>query len=338
MASVDVIVPCYNYGRFLRECVESVLTQDGVAVRVLIIDDCSSDDSEQVGRSLAAEDPRVEFRRHEKNQGHIATYNEGLEWIAGDYCLLLSADDLITPGALQRAASFLDANASVGFVYGKVIRWKAEEVRPPHMLQAGFETVITPGAAWIRRLCEGGEPLTTSPEIVVRTSLQKQFGGYRTDLPHWADVEMLLRYAARSDIGYLDCEQAYYRIHRENMHNGFRGIREFEQRRMTFRAFFEESNLAIQDGASLKKLALRTLAENACWRAHQAFSQGDRKTSESCLQFARDTDPSIRSSKVYRRIRWKRLLGRTLWSFAAGCRNPIARRRLHSSGQRSDMQ
>ena len=47
MSRVDVIVPCYNYGRFLRECVESVLSQP-VDVRVLIIDDASTDDTPQV--------------------------------------------------------------------------------------------------------------------------------------------------------------------------------------------------------------------------------------------------------------------------------------------------
>src|SRR5262245_8621798 len=100
MPSVDVFVPCYNYGRFLRECVGSVLAQPGVEVRVLILDDCSTDDSAEVGRALAASDPRVEYRRHATNRGHIATYNEGIDWAAADCTMLLSADDLLTQGAL----------------------------------------------------------------------------------------------------------------------------------------------------------------------------------------------------------------------------------------------
>ena len=88
MARVDVIVPCYNYGHFLEGCVESALRQEGVDVRVLIIDDASPDDTEVVGRRLAERDPRVTYRRHAVNQGHIATYNEGLlEWADGDYAL-----------------------------------------------------------------------------------------------------------------------------------------------------------------------------------------------------------------------------------------------------------
>ena len=123
MSSVSVVVPCYNYGHFLEECVASVLDdQDGVDVRVLIIDDASPDDSADVAKKIAARDPRVEVVVHTTNAGNIATFNEGLiEWTDGDYCLLLSADDRVTPGALRRASELLDANPSVGFAYGHAL-------------------------------------------------------------------------------------------------------------------------------------------------------------------------------------------------------------------------
>lgn len=59
MNGVDVIVPCYRYGRFLRTCVSSVLDQQNVAVRVLIIDDCSPDNTADFARLLQEEDERV---------------------------------------------------------------------------------------------------------------------------------------------------------------------------------------------------------------------------------------------------------------------------------------
>src|SRR3954466_1183486 len=119
-ATVSVIVPCYNYAHFLANCVNSVLTQAGVTVDVLIIDDCSSDDTATVGADLAT-DSRVNFRRHEKNIGHIPTYNGGLEWATGDYTVLLSADDLLTPGALARSTGVMDSNPSIGMAYGRVL-------------------------------------------------------------------------------------------------------------------------------------------------------------------------------------------------------------------------
>src|ERR1700678_792414 len=93
MSPVDVVVPCYNYGRYLKGCVESVLSQRDVDVRVLIIDDASSDDTPVIGEGLAANDMRITFRRHAVNLGHIKTFNEGiLDWARAPYTLLSSAD------------------------------------------------------------------------------------------------------------------------------------------------------------------------------------------------------------------------------------------------------
>src|SRR3954447_11941846 len=111
MSSVSVVIPCYRYGHFLEAAVNGVLDdQDGVDVRVLIIDDASPDDSAGVAREIASRRPQVEVRVHEVNQGNIATFNEGLlDWADGDYCTLVSADDRATPGSLARAAALLDA-------------------------------------------------------------------------------------------------------------------------------------------------------------------------------------------------------------------------------------
>ena len=88
MTRVDVGVPCYGYGHFLRECLESVLNQKDVEVRVLILDDASPDDTPNVAAALAAKDSRITYRRHAANRGHSATYNEGLDWAEADWQLI----------------------------------------------------------------------------------------------------------------------------------------------------------------------------------------------------------------------------------------------------------
>src|SRR5262249_25662192 len=121
MSSVDIVIPCYNYGRYLQNCVQSILQQRGVDVRILIIDDASTDDSPDVGRDLARTHPQVSFVRHERNRGHIATYNEGIEWASGQYFLLISADDYLLPGALLASTQFMDDHPEVGFTFGKYL-------------------------------------------------------------------------------------------------------------------------------------------------------------------------------------------------------------------------
>ena len=161
--TVSVVIPCYRYGRFLPDCVHSVLAQEGVDVRVLIIDDASPDDSANIALRLAAEDDRVEVRVHDVNRGHIATYNEGLlEWADGDYSVLISADDLLTPGSLARSTAILEANPDVGFVYGYAINWNDEEPRPVARVDTKGVTVWR-GLDWLRIVCRLGIPSSRGP-------------------------------------------------------------------------------------------------------------------------------------------------------------------------------
>ncbi len=112
---VKVIIPCYGYADLLEGCVRSVLRRQRVAVRVLIVDDCSPDDTPAVARRVAESDDRVEYRRHADNMGLIATANEGLEWAEdSDYVVLLSADDRLVPGSLDRAVDALEYHPEVG--------------------------------------------------------------------------------------------------------------------------------------------------------------------------------------------------------------------------------
>ena len=186
MSRIDVVIPCYNYGRFLSECVSGALDdQPGSDVRVLIIDDASQDDSAETARKLAAADDRIEVRVHPVNRGHIATYNEGLlDWADGNYCVLISADDRLAPGALRRAADLMDAHPEVGFVYGHAVEFRDGEKLSAARTRCRSQT-IWPGHRWLERRFREARNCIFSPEVVVRTSLQHQLGGYDPEpVPH----------------------------------------------------------------------------------------------------------------------------------------------------------
>ena len=164
----SICIPNYNYAHYLKGCVESILCQ-GVKVQVIVIDDCSTDETPAVGTSLA-NDPRVTFIRHETNQGHIKTYNEGLALATGDYTALISADDLLTPGALKRAQAVLDAYPEVGMVYGHAPYFQSNDNLPKARI--GKPRVdIWDGRSWIAQRCKTGTSCISSPEVVVRTAL-----------------------------------------------------------------------------------------------------------------------------------------------------------------------
>jgi glycosyltransferase involved in cell wall biosynthesis len=258
-STVSVIVPCYEYGRFLPQCLDSVLTQEGVDVAVLVIDDASPDGSGRVAAELGRADARVGVVLHERNMGHIATYNEGLEWADGDYLLLLSADDYLTPGSLSRATAIMDSHPEVGFVYGRAVS------NPVGPLSASPGRRVVPGRRWIAERCRRMNNPVPTPTAVVRTEVQRRVGGYRADSPYAGDLEMWLRLAAHADVGELEADQAIYRQHGGNMSAERHSALEitFEDSRRAYETVLTEHADAIPDAARLRRVVRREVARRA---------------------------------------------------------------------------
>ena len=315
MSSVDVIVPCYRYGRFLRQCVESVLTQSLQDVRVLILDDASPDDTPEIGAKLAKEDSRVTMVRHKVNKGHIATYNEGIEWACADYLLLLSADDYLLPGALERAAAYLDAHPQVGFVFGRALELTAGGNTTLTDLVAGVEGVqILKGIEFIE--LSGPRNVVPTPTAVVRTMLQKRLGGYRFELPHSGDMEMWFRLAAHSSVGVLDTPQAVYRRHSSNMSHAYftkDRIPDILQRRAALDKFGEYCAITLQNGDRIHRNLLRLLGREAIEYASAAFNSGDMDVCDKLSAHAVEICPSLSRSLPWLKLACKRWVGVDRW-------------------------
>jgi hypothetical protein len=265
--SVSVIIPCYNYGRYLPQCVNSVLSQEGVSAEVIIIDDASSDGSDAIVRQLAADDARVRAICHTVNMGHIATYNEGIAQVSGDYTTLLSADDLLTPGCLARATALMETYPAVGLVYGFPVDF-TDSHRPAARTSAS-NWIIWPGHDWLTYRCRVGQNIIRSPEVVLRTSVLHEIGGYKTNLPHAADFELWMRTATVSDIGFVaGADQAYYRIHTSNMHQSmFDMLDDFSQRLASFDTIFSERSELLEEPMTMRDMAHLALARAALSQA-----------------------------------------------------------------------
>jgi glycosyltransferase involved in cell wall biosynthesis len=321
MSRVDVIVPCYNYGEMLEACVRSVLDQHDVDVRVLVMDDGSTDSTEHVGRRLAAADPRVEYRRHAVNHGHIATYNEALELVTGDYCMVLSADDLLTPGALVRATRVMDAHRNVGLCYGRDITFQYVPPVAASRQTSHCSYRIMGYLEFLERSCRLGHTPIQSPTAIVRTSLHREIGDYRPELPHSGDTEIWLRMAAHADVCELDADQAFRRLHAHNMSLLYAPIHRLEEQQKAFDAHFERYRDSRPAIAELERIARRTIAEKAMWSAAHAFDAGDSAACEAFLAFAARTCADVESSRPWRRLRWKRRIGSALWRRLAPIRS-----------------
>jgi glycosyltransferase involved in cell wall biosynthesis len=318
MSSVDVIVPCYRYGRFLRQCVESVLFLQDIDVRVLIIDDASPDHTSEVARQLASEDSRVTVVHHASNKGHIATYNEGIEWASAEYLLLLSADDYLLPRALWRAVHVFETHSDVGMVMGKAIElFDANELHKTSDDTSSEQPVIYKIMSGLQFIeFSGCRNRVPTPTAVVRTQLQKQLGGYRPELPHAGDMEMWLRFAAHASIGIVDEYQAVYRRHSTNMSAQYTNeswLPDFEQRKAALECFFETCGYMFPD-QRLRTRLFRLLGLHAISCASSAFNVGKMKASEDLESFGVRICPGVKGSVPWVKLTCKRFVGFRLWS------------------------
>lgn len=314
LSTVDVVVPCYNYARYLRACVQSVLSQSGVNVRVLVIDDASSDETAEIGHDLAASHHTVEFRRHEVNKGHIATYNEGLiGWSVAEYTVLLSADDLLTPGSLSRAVRVMEADKAIGMVYGRAFHF-FQKSELPRVDASSSRFIRYSGAKWLEARCRSAQNVITSPEVVVRGTIQRAVGGYRPELPHAGDLEMWLRVAAVSDVAYLrGVPQAFYRVHSASMQRTKyqSSLVDFVQRKAAFDSFFARRHDTVGHSGSLHDMANRALAREALWDVCRAYDHNrvDRSRVDELVEFATAAYPNVASLPEYAALRRRCALG-----------------------------
>jgi len=271
---VSVVIPCYNYGHFLPECVRSVLEQDGVEVDVLIVDDASPDGSVEVARHLSRRDPRIRVLEQTENQGHIATYNNGLAAVDGTYVVLLSADDLMAPGALARSTALMEAHPEVGLVYGFSRRFFGTPPPPRTRLRSWS---VWPGAEWVEMICRSVSNPIYTPEVVMRTSIMRELVGYDARVPHAADFLLWTRAATRTAIGRVSgVDQAFYRVHGANMHvEMFPGaVRDITERNLSLDILFDTDGDRLPDVARLRTLARDALAREAIMIACQHYALG----------------------------------------------------------------
>lgn len=303
---VSVVIPCFNYGRYLPAAVGSALSQRGVDVEIVVVDDCSTDDSAAVAESLAARYERVHVLRNLKNQGQGQTFNNGLDAATGDFVVRLDADDLLTPGSLARAVALFEANPEVGLVYGHPRHFAAP--LPPAPRIGSVTWTVWDGDAWLEERCRRGVNCITTSEAMVRASVVDLTGGFDNRRLKFAqDLEWWCRIAAISDVGRVnDVDQALHRDHPGSLSvtSGGGYLTDLRERFIAFDCVFDAVSEQADGGADavrLRALAHRTLAlESLDYVAYQR-DRGlpDPELVDDLLDFAQKADPAVTDSQQW---------------------------------------
>ncbi len=126
---VSIITPVYNSEMFLKQTIDSVLAQDYKEWEMILVDDCSIDNSENIIRSYMEQDERIKYIKLTVNSGAAVSRNTAIENANGRYIAFLDSDDIWTPNKLRVQIEFMKKN-NIGFSFSdyKVMNEEGQEI------------------------------------------------------------------------------------------------------------------------------------------------------------------------------------------------------------------
>jgi glycosyltransferase involved in cell wall biosynthesis len=209
---VSVCVPNYNYGRFLRQCIESVRTQTLSNWELLICDDHSTDDTYEIVSRYVLDDKRITFIRNQTRLGMCGNLKRVSDLGRGKYLKILCADDWLVPHCLETMVSLMDANPHT--VLATSAEFETDEAghpRGPAFLMGAPVSVI-PGHKMIDRMARG-LGFGGNSSFLIRSEAYRAVGGYNSQLRYLPDYELAARLCRYGDYLHTDEPLFYGRQH-----------------------------------------------------------------------------------------------------------------------------
>jgi len=196
--TVGIAIPAYGRGRHLRQTLESALAQTRAAKEIVVVDDCSPDETGEVARSL--QNRGVRYVRNPVNLGVPENYNASLMQLSTDYVMILEDHDLLEPTFIEECAGLMDQHSDVKLV--------ATWIAGIHEESGKVLQVFSPDFAHVqdgRRLAEYLVTNTTAPfcltALIRRAALIELEPWFDRKYWWYADIDLWIRLALRGSFG-----------------------------------------------------------------------------------------------------------------------------------------
>jgi glycosyltransferase involved in cell wall biosynthesis len=265
---VSVVIPTYNYAKFIAETIESVLNQTYTSYEIIVIDDGSTDNTPEVL------EPYQEFIRYiyQENQSISAARNHGILLAKGEFIIFLDADDFFLPQILEKEVAVFDAQPDLGIV---ISGWHIvnEEGKVISSIKMWDTLAQLDAATWV-----SWRPLLPSATMFRRQWLER-VGGFDPESFPAEDIDCVLRMVV------MGCESDWcrqigvcYRQHGQTItHNTPRQAEAFER---LYHRFFARRDLSCE----LRQIENNTRFYCLLWSAWRLYHTGYR---QEMLQYLR---------------------------------------------------
>jgi glycosyltransferase involved in cell wall biosynthesis len=211
---VSFVAPCYNLAHLLPECVNSILAQEYPNFELLIMDNCSPDNTPEVARSF--HDPRVKHIRNQTNLGHLRNFNKGITMSRGKYVWLISADDwLRSPHVLGRFVNVMERNSDVAYTFCRTVELQGGRELGVARFDYGNKDRIWGGSTFLARLIRCN--CIAQSSVMVRKECYQDVGLFPLDMPHASDWYMWCVLALHFRVAYFSEPMVCCRVHEESL-------------------------------------------------------------------------------------------------------------------------
>lgn len=201
---VTVITPTYNQEAFLRDTIESVLSQDYPNIEFFVINDGSTDGTEKI---LKEYEGRIRWET-QKNMGQTATINKGWRMTNGEIITWLNSDDTFLPGGVRTGVEYLLAHPETGIVFGDTLLTEADGTpiskSPPQ-----------PPYDYMRFLVNCNNTVS-QPSTFIRREVINKVGELDPKFYYFMDWDLWLRAGLHFKIDHIEDVLSTYRLHAES--------------------------------------------------------------------------------------------------------------------------
>jgi len=271
LPKVSVCIPSYNCGAFIGKTIQSVLDQTHQDFEIIVVDDCSTDNSEEVVKSF--KDQRIRFFRNEKNLGMVPNTNKALKLANGEFVGVLHPDDYYAPEMIETALKAFDENPDVGFTYSSYVVVDEDDKIVTKAKLCGYNKTFKSREGFRKLALRNYAPPSA---VLFRRKCYEDVGPFDEEFPYPNDWNMWLRISLKYDSACLSDYLCYYRMHRKSvstsLYNSFEtAVQEYYMLKKLQKKVDPELSPFVEKGA-------RWAAERALLNSVGGLSKGGKET------------------------------------------------------------
>ena len=206
-ALVTIICLCYNQQEFVLESLDSVINQDYKNIELIIVDDCSTDNSKSIIENWLADNPDISLIANTTNLGITKAFNQALQLANGDYIIDLAADDILVPNCVRLQINAFENShyKNLGVVYGNAALITEKGLFHSYYFDVGSDKKAIQKRATgdiYQSILAGGNSICSVSSMIKKTVFDT-LNGYDENLAY-EDLDFWIRAARVYDFDFID--------------------------------------------------------------------------------------------------------------------------------------